>query len=229
MALFFAPGTTLAYRAVISASTPIMWPWSRLTAHGVDCIPETGPVLIVSNHDSYWDPVAIGFAARRRRMIQALAKDSLWKNAAVGTILTGMGQIPIKRGTGDSGALDEAARQLREGACVGVFPEGTRSEGRELRARSGAGWLAHAVPEATVVCARVRGTVDVVRLPKRPHIEVEFFLPEGGGMRPDEGPQHFMNRLIKEIRSEAPRVVPGRGKTAEKFAARNAELAAKKG
>src|SRR5664280_3360474 len=47
-----------------------------------------------------------------------------------------------------------------------------------LRARSGVGRMFEAVPESTVVCATVRGTVDIVRAPKRPRIEVEFYRPD---------------------------------------------------
>ena len=86
-----------------------------------------------------------------RRQVRALAKSSMWKNRLLGAVLTGMGQIPIQRGSGDSGALDRAIEELRKGACNGIYPEGTRSLGRALRARSGVGYLARAVPEATIM------------------------------------------------------------------------------
>ena len=76
-----------------------------------------------------------------------------------------MGQIPVVRGTKDADALDRAMTELRGGACVGIFPEGTRSLGRPLRARSGLGRLAAAVPEAKVVLAATSGTTDIPRFP----------------------------------------------------------------
>ena len=89
-----------------------------------------------------------------------------------------MGQIPIERGKGDAHAMDRAIEELRDGRCIGVFPEGTRSLGRELRARSGFGRLADAVPEAQIVCCTVEGTVDIPKFPKsRPHVRVRFFPP----------------------------------------------------
>ena len=75
-----------------------------------------------------------------------------------GPILNGMGQIPILRGEGDTGALDRAVEALRDGVCIGVFPEGTRSLGRTMRARGGIGRLAEAVPETKIVCVSVSGT-----------------------------------------------------------------------
>ncbi len=122
-----------------------------------------------------------------------------------------MGQIPIERGKGDLAAMATAIQRLRDGACIGVFPEGTRSLGRELRARSGIGRLAAEVPQAEVVCARVTGTVDIPRFPRsRPNARVEFFLPAGGGLQEGESTSDFAARLIAEIREGAPRVVAGR-------------------
>src|SRR4029078_9946840 len=111
-------------------------------------------------------------------------------------ILNGMGQIPIDRGKGDQAALGHAIEALRAGACVGISPEGTRSLGRELRARSGIGRRAEAVPEAKVVCVAVSGTVDIARFPKRPRIRVRFFVPAGGGLAPGEAPPAFASRLL---------------------------------
>src|ERR1700739_3287460 len=142
---------TRAYRGVMIASTPgVVW-WGRLHVTGLELLPLQGPLLIVGDHDSYWDTVAAGIAALPRRQIRALAKSSMWKNKLLGGVLTGMGQIPIERGSRDSGALDRAIEELRTGACIGIYPEGTRSLGRALRARSGVGYLARAGAEATYV------------------------------------------------------------------------------
>jgi 1-acyl-sn-glycerol-3-phosphate acyltransferase len=161
-------------------------------------------VLLAGNHDSYWDPVTVGIAGLPRRQIQALAKSSLWKIRGLDRVLDGMGQIPIDRGAGDARALDRAIEELRAGACIGVFPEGTRSLGRELRARSGFGRLAAAVPEAQVVCCTVVGTTDITSFPKRPKIAVRFFTPSGGGLVDGESPGELSARLLAEIRAQAP-------------------------
>jgi len=170
------------YRLVMAVCAPLVRWWGRLEVSGLEHLPSSGPVLIAGNHDSYWDPVAIGEAGLKRRQIRALAKSSLWKNPVLGKILDGMGQIPIDRGKGDSGALDRAIDELRAGACIGIFPEGTRSRGRELRARSGFGRIAKAVPEAQIVSCTVQGTVDIARFPRRPRIRVCFFTPAGTEM-----------------------------------------------
>lgn len=205
------------YRVVVAVLGPAIRGWGRLEVSGAEHLPRSGPTLLVGNHDSYWDPVAIGVAGRERRQIRALAKSTLWKVKPLAPILNGMGQIPIERGAGDAGALDAAIAQLRGGACIGVFPEGTISRGSTLRARSGIGRLALAVPEATLVCVAVAGTVDLIRFPKRPTIHVEFFLPESGQIDPAEEPGALSARCLAEIRERAPIAIPGRRRTAEKY------------
>jgi len=219
------------YRGVMAASTPVVRWWGRLSVSGLEHLPLGGPLLVIGNHDSYWDPVVIGIAGQPRRQIRALAKSTLWKAKPVGWVLDGMGQIPIHRGQGDAQALDTAIAELRAGACIGVFPEGTISRGERLRARSGAGRLAVAVPEAAIVSVTVTGSVDIVRFPKRPEIAVEFFAPSGGGLAPGESASDLIVRLMDEIRERAPITIPGRRRTAAKYrrAAAEREAAAADG
>ena len=179
--------------------------WGRLQVTGLESLPESGPLLVVGNHDSHWDPVMIGVAARRRRQIRALAKSTLWDVRGLGPILDGMGQIPIERGAGDAGRRSrKAIETLRAGACIGVFPEGTRSRGEVLRARSGVGRLALEVPEAHVSLVAIEGTSDLTGFPRRPRLQVSFFDPAGGQPRPDEDPGELSARLLAEIRELVP-------------------------
>src|SRR5215207_10628854 len=179
---------TLTYRIAMGVCVPMVRLWGRLEVEGLEVLPRGGPVLVVANHDSQTDPLAVGVAARKRRQIRALAKRSLWDKPGLGRVLNGMGQIPIERAAGDAGALASAIAALRAGACIGVFPEGTISVGRRLRARSGIGRLALEVPEARLVCASVEGTTALARFPKRPRIRVRFFEPASGQTDPSEEP-----------------------------------------
>lgn len=201
---------TKTYRIAMTACIPIVRWWGRLEVTGLDALPDEGPVLLASNHDSYWDPVTIGVAVLPKRQIKALAKDSLWKVKGLDRVLDGMGQIPISRGKQDVAAMDRAVEELRAGACIGIFPEGTRSLGRELRARSGFARLAEAVPEAVVVSCATRGTTDIPRFPKRPRVALHFFRPSGGERQPHESAGDFTARLLAEIRAQAPIAAAGR-------------------
>jgi 1-acyl-sn-glycerol-3-phosphate acyltransferase len=206
---------TRAYRAVMIAATPgVVW-WGRLQVTGLELLPLEGPLLVVGDHDSYWDTVATGIAGMPRRQIRALAKASMWNNKALGAVLTGMGQIPIERGSGDAGALDRAIEELRGGACIGIYPEGTRSLGRALRARSGIGYLARAVPEARILGVACNGTAAIARFPRaRPRVRVEFFEFERPAIAPEESPQEYGTRLLAQLRQRAPIEVAGRKRAA---------------
>jgi 1-acyl-sn-glycerol-3-phosphate acyltransferase len=197
------------YRAAMAVCRPAAI-WGRLRVEGLEVIPESGPVLVVGNHDSHWDSVTVGVAAIRRRQIKALAKAELWEVRGLSPVLNGMGQIPIERGAGDEAALARAIEELRRGACIGVFPEGTRSRGRILRARSGVGRLALEVPEAKLVCVAIEGTTGYTRFPRRPRVSTRFFEPAGGQARLGETPGKLADRLLAEIRQLVPPAGPGR-------------------
>lgn len=194
---------TRTYSLAMTVNLPVAR-WGRLQVEGLEAIPESGPLLVVGNHDSHWDPVMVGIAARKRRQIRALAKSDLWKVRGLAPVLNGMGQVPIERGKGDKEALAKAIEILRAGACIGVFPEGTRSKGKVLRARSGIGRLALEVPEAHVTLVTIEGTSDLTGFPRRPRLRIRFFDPAGGQPRPDEDPGELSARLLAEIREQVP-------------------------
>ena len=201
---------TKTYRFALGICKPIVRWWGRLKVEGLEHVPPTGPLIVASNHDSYWDPIVVGIAAIRLRQIRALSKSTLWKVKGLNKVLDGMGQIPVVRGTKDTDALERAMSELRGGACVGIFIEGTRSLGRPLRARSGIGRLAAAVAEAPVVLAAVNDTTLIPRIGRRPRLTVKFFEPRGGQMQAGEDPADFAVRCLAELRELAPRAVAGR-------------------
>jgi len=192
-----------AYWTFTAVTWPIVRWWGRLEVTGLEHLPARGAAIVVANHDSPWDPVVIAAAGRRRRRIHALAKASLWRHRPVGWFLDKMGQIPVERGSGDAAAMTVATGCLTGGGCVGIFPEGTISRGKQLRARSGAGRLVQAVPQARIVCAAITGTVDMARFPRRPRLRVTFFAP-ASQPEPEESAQDLSARLTAEIRTRAP-------------------------
>lgn len=107
----------------------------------------SGPVIVVVNHISNVDPVLVGvFLARNGLWPRFLAKDSLFGVPVLGSILTAISQIPVRRGTAEAAdALQHAVTALAEGGCVVVYPEGTITSDPQLwpmKARTGAARLA---------------------------------------------------------------------------------------
>jgi 1-acyl-sn-glycerol-3-phosphate acyltransferase len=179
--------------------------WVRLEVRGLENLPASGPILVVSNHDAWLDPLVILESMMwRGRQLRFLAKASLWKFRPFAWILDGAGQIPIRRGESDAAAIESAVAALHGGEAIGIFPEGTLSRGEQLRARRGVARLALAVPEAPVVLVAVEGGTDLKRFPKRPRVKIEFFPPDGGQARPGEDPGELARRLLAEIRERVP-------------------------
>ena len=94
------------------------------------------------NHASYLDPPILGISLKRR--VTYLAKAYLFKHPLVGFVLRSIGAYPIKTESGnDFRSVRDLVRLLKQGHCVTVFPEGTRSETGEFREpESGIGFLA---------------------------------------------------------------------------------------
>ena len=203
------------YDVVATLLRPTAW-WGRLRVEGLDQVPADGPLLVVPNHDSQWDPILVALAIKPRRRLRFLARASLWKIPGLGPILYGIGQIPIRRGAGDSGALEKAVEALRFGESICVFPEGGLSWGERVRARSGVGRLAQWCPGVQVVLCTVEGTTEYVRFPRRPRVRVTFFRPAAGAPQPGEEAPVLAARLLDEIRDHVAPSTAGRASRASR-------------
>jgi 1-acyl-sn-glycerol-3-phosphate acyltransferase len=102
-----------------------------LKVYGVENVPKTGGVLLVSNHQSYLDPVLVG--VRLTRPLSYLAKSELFENPFLSWLIRGLNAFPVRQGAGDVGAMKETITRLQDGNALTIFPEGTRSEDGELQ------------------------------------------------------------------------------------------------
>jgi putative phosphoserine phosphatase / 1-acylglycerol-3-phosphate O-acyltransferase len=135
-------------RVLLTLVRPEMLPWVRFDVEGVDRIPEAGPAIVVANHRSYFDPLALGTVfARRGRAARFLGKRELFDAPVVGSIARALGGIRVDRASGSDDPLVEAAAALASGELVAILPQGTIPRGRaffdpELKGRWGAARLA---------------------------------------------------------------------------------------
>ncbi|MBC7325589.1 MAG: 1-acyl-sn-glycerol-3-phosphate acyltransferase [Moorella sp. (in: Bacteria)] len=107
---------------------------------GRENFPREGPVIVVANHISYLDPVAVGVASPRT--VRFMATEELFHIPVLKWIIRGLYAFPVRRGRSDRMALKAALEILHNGQVLGMFPEGTRSrEGRLLPFQHGAAIL----------------------------------------------------------------------------------------
>lgn len=92
---------------------------------------DTRGYVVVANHESQADPFLLSFLPWDMRWV---AKESLFKQPLVGWAMKFGGDIPLRRGEGDSvrACLAECERALAGGISIMMFPEGTRSQTGEL-------------------------------------------------------------------------------------------------
>jgi len=109
---------------------PEMFPYARFDVRGVRHIPKEGPVLLASNHRSYFDVVALAIvAAKVGRPVRFLAKRELFDAPLIGWVARAIGGIPVDRGSGSDRPLQEAEAALAAGDVVIVLPQGTIPRG----------------------------------------------------------------------------------------------------
>ncbi len=120
----------LWYRFLQNLIRLIAMVFYRVRHYGVQNIPADGGVLVVSNHQSHFDPPLVGIGISRR--MNYVARETLFNAPLFGRIIHSVGAIPLDRdGLGLAG-IKESLKRLKSGEMVLIFPEGTRSRDGEI-------------------------------------------------------------------------------------------------
>ncbi len=92
-----------------------------------------GPVVFVSNHQSYWD-IPVFFAAIKMKQFGFVAKEDLGKIPGFGKWIADIRSVFIIRDDARASlrAIEEGVKLLGQGFSLVIFPEGTRSKGPEM-------------------------------------------------------------------------------------------------
>ncbi len=142
---------------------PQLMPGVRFDIEGTEHIPTEGPAILVGNHRSYFDGLAIGFTVSQvGRPLRFLGKKEVFDVPVMGQLAAAMGGIRVDRGTGSDEPLQAAAEALHGGQLVMLMPQGTIPRGHaffepELKGRWGAARLA-ALTKAPVIPIGLWGT-----------------------------------------------------------------------
>lgn len=112
------------WRIALLTVGPLLRLALRLRHLHTERVPVGGGAVLAPNHVSMLDGVtlahAVALRGRETRFLVASEFFSRWTALPLRLV----DQIPIRRGTQDSGAIEEAVSTLKAGALAGVFPEG---------------------------------------------------------------------------------------------------------
>jgi 1-acyl-sn-glycerol-3-phosphate acyltransferase len=140
---------------------PLLAILGRPKVEGLEYVPQSGPVILASNHLAVMDSFYLPLVVRRR--ITFLAKSEYFTGTGLKGwfsrwFFTAVGQVPIDRSNADTAqaALDTAERVLRQGKLLGMYPEGTRSpDGRLYKGKTGLARLALETGVAVIPVAMI--------------------------------------------------------------------------
>ena len=144
-----------------SVVSPMFHIYFRGKIYGAEKVPKQGPLVVVSNHASYFDPPIVSNCVRRP--VAFMAKEELFRVPILKQAISLYGAYPVKRQSADRSAIRAAVNALKDGWAVGIFLQGTRtSDGRITQPKLGAAMLA-AKMQVPLLPVSLRGTDKILR------------------------------------------------------------------
>ena len=173
------PSLMLYYLFKWSVVSPMFNLYFRGHVEGAKHVPPQGPLLVVANHASDFDPPILSSCVRRP--VSYMAKEELFQIPILGSAIRLYGAYPVKRGSADRSAIREALKQLEQGWAVGVFLQGTRTpDGRIPNPKLGAALIA-AKAKVPMLPVSLWGTHGIItkgtKLPHCVPVTVRIGLP----------------------------------------------------
>lgn len=144
-------------------------------------MPSDGPVLVLANHESFLDPLAVGLAVRRR--LHYLARKTLFKSATFGNYLRSVGCIPVDQEGVAKEGLQKSIQALQQRKALLIFPEGERAMDGNMQAfKAGILLILRRVP-VPIVPVGVAGAYEAYpRGATVPRFSPLFWTPTGAAV-----------------------------------------------
>ena len=134
----------------------------KVTVSGAEKLDPDRSYIYMPNHQSNADiPLLLG---RLPVQFRWLAKAELFKIPIFGRAMRGVGYISIDRSNRKSAfeSLARAARTIRNGTSVLIFPEGTRSRDGHIQPFKKGGFVLSVDSGVPIVPIIIRGTRDII-------------------------------------------------------------------
>ncbi|HEY9823830.1 MAG TPA: lysophospholipid acyltransferase family protein [Stenomitos sp.] len=162
-----------------SVVSPMLHLYFQGRIYGAENVPHKGPLVVVSNHASDFDPPLVSNCVRRP--VAYMAKQELFAVPVLSTLIRWYGAYPVNRGSADRSAIRAALAYLEQGWAAGIFLQGTRTpDGRVSDPKPGAALIAYKA-QATLLPVCLWGTQQIVEkgryLPKRTPVTVRIGEP----------------------------------------------------
>ena len=174
----------------------------RVCAYGMKNVPKKGPVLLLSNHQSFLDPMFS--QSWIRRGFHFVARQSLYENRFFGFLIRYLYTVPIKRGQADLAAMRTIIDRLKVGSAICLYPEGTRTgDGRIAEIKPGFSLLSRK-SGAKIVPVVIEGAFECwprhKKFPKIAKVVVSYGKPITPERIKELGDREFAKEITAQLR-----------------------------
>ena len=179
--------TSRVYRVVYAIFAMLVGWWFRIRVIGQENEPEEGGFLVCGNHTAASDAVVVAYAFRKHQ-VRLMAKKELFKIPILAPLIRMLGAFPVDRSGKDVGAIKGAVELLKQGKCMGMFPQGHRypaEDPRKTPVKNGAALISTRT-EADVVPVFIARKDNTPKMFRRTYIIIGEKIPfESFGYDPD--------------------------------------------